>query len=201
MTSRTRPATLLLLVTAAAAFGVAGCGGTNESQADKAAALAVEQEKNQPKIEDATPKSVTVKAVKVTPGPGEGDINKKPVIPKQTGADPKVLIVQDLIVGTGTEAKDGDTVDVRYVGVLRKDGKEFDSSWKRADNNFSFTLGGGQVIQGWDQGVVGMKVGGRRRLIIPGELAYGAAGSPPTIPANAALVFDVDLKKVTPAKS
>lgn len=199
MTTRTRPAILLLLIIAAAAFGVAGCGGTEPSQADKAAELAAEQEKNPPKIEDTT-KTTTVTAVKVTPGPGEGDINKKPVIPKQTGADPKVLIVQDLIVGTGTEAKDGDTVDVRYVGVLRKDGKEFDSSWKMADNNFSFTLGGGQVIQGWDQGVVGMKVGGRRRLIIPGELAYGAAGSPPTIPANAALVFDVDLKKVTSAK-
>ncbi|HMS62778.1 MAG TPA: FKBP-type peptidyl-prolyl cis-trans isomerase [Solirubrobacteraceae bacterium] len=198
MSTRTRPAILLLLITAATAFGVAGCGGTEQSQADKSAELAAEQEKNPPKIED--PKAVTVKAVKVTPGPGEGDIDKKPVIPKQTGADPKVLVVQDLIVGTGKEAKDGDTVDVRYVGVLRKDGKEFDSSWKRADNNFSFTLGGGQVIQGWDQGVVGMKVGGRRRLIIPGELAYGAAGSPPSIPANATLVFVVDLKKVTSAK-
>lgn len=198
MTTRTRPALLLLLITALAAFGVAGCGGTEPSQADKAAELAAEQEKNPPKIED--PKEVTIKAVKVTPGPGEGDINKKPVIPKQTGADPKVLIAQDVIVGTGKEAKDGDTVDVRYVGVLRKDGKEFDTSWKRADNKFSFTLGGGQVIQGWDQGVVGMKEGGRRRLIIPADLAYGEAGSPPTIPANAALVFDVDLKKVTSAK-
>jgi peptidylprolyl isomerase len=199
MTTRTRPAILLLLVAAATSVGVAGCGDTEQSQADKATELAVAQEKNPPKIEE--PKEVTVKAVKVTPGPGEGDINKKPVIPKQTGADPKVLTVQDLIIGTGKEAKEGDTVDVRYVGVLRKDGKEFDSSWKRADNNFSFTLGGGQVIPGWDQGVVGMKEGGRRRLIIPAELGYGATGAPPTIPANAALVFDVDLKKVTSAKS
>ena len=73
---------------------------------------------------------------------------------------------------------------MRYVGVLRKDGKEFDTSWKRADNNFSFTLGGGQVIQGWDQGVVGMKEGGRRRLIIPAELGYGATGSPPDDPGE-----------------
>ncbi len=201
MTTRTRPAILLLLVAAATSVGVAGCGDTEQSQADKATELAIAQEKNPPKIEDPKKADTTVTAVKVTPGPGEGDINKKPVIPKQTGADPKDMIVQDLIVGTGKEAKDGDTVDVRYVGVLRKDGKEFDSSWKRADNNFSFTLGGGQVIQGWDQGVVGMKVGGRRRLIIPAELGYGATGSPPTIPANAALVFDVDLKKVTSAKS
>ena len=200
MTTRTRPAILLLLVAAAAALGIAGCGGTEPSGADKATELALEQEKNPPKIEDTTTeKSVT--AVKVTPSSGEADIDKKPVIPKQTGDDPTKLIVQDLIVGTGKEAKDGDTVDVRYVGVLRKDGKEFDSSWKRADNNFSFTLGGGQVIQGWDEGVVGMKEGGRRRLIIPPDLAYGDAGSPPTIPANAALVFVVDLKKVTSPKS
>ncbi len=172
----------------------------NRARPTRPPTLALEQEKNPPTIEDTTTeKSVT--AVKVTPSSGEADIDKKPVIPKQTGDDPDKLIVQDLIVGTGKEAKDGDTVDVRYVGVLRKDGKEFDSSWKRADNNFSFTLGGGQVIQGWDEGVVGMKEGGRRRLTIPPDLAYGDTGSPPTIPANAALVFVVDLKKVSSPKS
>jgi peptidylprolyl isomerase len=199
MSTRTRPALSLLLIAALALVGVAGCGGTTQSQADKAASLATEQQKNPPKITDATTPAVTVKAVKVTPGPGEGDLKTKPVIPKQTGADPKTLIVQDVIVGTGAEAKAGDTVDVQYVGVLRKDGKEFDSSWKRKQP-FSFALGSGQVIAGWDSGVVGMKVGGRRRLIIPADQAYGAQGQPPTIPANAALVFDVDLLKVTPAK-
>ena len=197
MTTRTRPAILLLLVTATASLGVAGCGGTEQSTADKASELAAEQQKNPPKLEE--PKATTVKVVKVTPGPGEGDLAKKPVIPKQTGADPKVLIVQDLIVGTGAEAKEGDKVSVQYVGVLYSGGKEFDSSWKRG-KAFDLTLGGGQVIPGWDQGIVGMKVGGRRRLIIPPDLAYGAQGQPPTIPANAALVFDVDLEKVTPAK-
>ncbi len=198
MSTHTRPALLLLLVAAAIAVGVAGCGGSNESRADQAAAQAAEQVKNPPKLEE--PATATVKAVKVTPGAGEGDLSKKPVIPKQTGAAPKELVVQDVIVGTGKEAKSGDTVDVQYVGVLRDNGKEFDSSWKRGEP-FSFALGAGSVIQGWDQGVVGMKVGGRRRLIIPADLAYGEAGSPPTIPANAALVFDVDLEKVTPAKS
>jgi FKBP-type peptidyl-prolyl cis-trans isomerase len=106
-----------------------------------------------------------------------------------------VLIVQDLIVGTGAEAKSGDSVTVQYVGVLFANGKEFDSSWKNGEP-FTFDLGSGGVIAGWDQGVEGMKVGGRRRLIIPAELGYGAAGSPPTIPANAALVFDVDLVSV-----
>jgi len=200
MTTKTRPALLLLLLAAVlASLAVAGCGGSDPSQADKAATLAAKEQKNPPVLTE--PAAPTVKVVKVTPSAGEADISKKPVIPKQTGADPKVLIAQDLIVGTGATAKSGDTVDVQYVGVLRSNGKEFDSSWSRGAKPFSFALGAGSVIAGWDNGVVGMKVGGRRRLIIPADQAYGATGSPPKIPANAALVFDVDLKKVTPAKS
>ena len=94
---------------------------------------------------------------------------------------PTKLETKDLIVGTGAEAKAGDTVTVNYVGVLYKSGKVFDASWKR-NEPFTFTLGKGQVITGWDQGIAGMKVGGRRELIIPAALAYGAKGSPPTIP-------------------
>jgi peptidylprolyl isomerase len=109
-----------------------------------------------------------------------------------TGPAPAKLETKELIAGTGAEAKAGDTVTVNYVGVLYKGGKEFDASWKRHET-FSFALGKGQVIKGWDQGIVGMKVGGRRELIIPSELAYGKTGSPPTIPANAPLVFVVDL--------
>jgi FKBP-type peptidyl-prolyl cis-trans isomerase len=200
MPKHIRPALLLLLLVAAlASVAVTGCGGSTESKADQAAAQAAKEEKNPPVITDAKPVAIT--AVKVTPGPGEGDLSKKPVIPKQTGKAPTALVAQDLIVGTGKEATDGDTVDVQYVGVLRDNGKEFDSSWSRGAKPFSFALGAGSVIQGWDQGVAGMKVGGRRRLIIPADLAYGAAGSPPKIPANAPLVFDVDLKNVTSAKS
>jgi peptidylprolyl isomerase len=81
---------------------------------------------------------------------------------------------------------------VNYVGVLYKDGKKFNASWETG-KPFTFTLGKGEVIKGWDQGIVGMKVGGRRELIIPASLAYGAAGRPPTIPKNEALVFVVDL--------
>lgn len=95
-------------------------------------------------------------------------------------------------MGTGPEAKAGDPVTVNYVGVLYKGGKEFDASWKRKEP-FSFVLGKNQVIAGWDKGVAGMKVGGRRELIIPAPLGYGATGSPPAIPPNAALVFVVDL--------
>jgi peptidylprolyl isomerase len=182
---------LALLLCAALPLVVA-CG-SSQSAADKAAEQAAKEQANPPTITDAT--TPAVKAVKVTPGPGEGDIKVKPVIPRQSGAAPKVLIVQDLIVGTGAEANSGDSVTVQYVGVLFANGKEFDSSWK-GGKPFTFDLGSGGVIAGWDQGVEGMKVGGRRRLIIPAELGYGAAGSPPAIPANAALVFDVDLVSV-----
>ena len=123
------------------------------------------------------------------------DLNTKPTVEVPTGAPPKTLVSKDLVVGTGAEAKAGDTVKVQYVGVDYETGKEFDSSWSR-NQPFTFQLGGGQVIPGWDQGVVGMKVGGRRELIIPSNLAYGPQGSPPTIGPNATLVFVIDLLAV-----
>lgn len=127
------------------------------------------------------------------------DLTKKPTAPKATGTAPTELQGSDVVTGTGAEAKDGDKVTVQYVGQLFADGKEFDTSWKKGRTPFEFTIGQGAVIQGWDQGVPGMKVGGRRILVIPADLAYGAAGSPPTIPANAPLIFVVDLKKVSKA--
>jgi peptidylprolyl isomerase len=108
---------------------------------------------------------------------------------------PTQLVKKDLKTGTGTEAAQGDKVSVQYVGVLYDNGTQFDSSFDRGQP-FSFQLGGGQVIPGWDQGVAGMKVGGRRELIIPPDLAYGAQGQPPTIPPNATLVFVIDLVSV-----
>jgi peptidylprolyl isomerase len=191
--------TALALTASLTVFGVAACGSDEkESAIDKATKQAQAQEKNPTAVTDPATATTTVKVVKATPGPGEGDIDKKPKIPAQTGSPPKELVAQDLIVGKGAKAKEGDKVSVQYVGVLFDGGKEFDSSWKRKQP-FDVTLGAGQVIQGWDQGIVGMREGGRRRLIIPSDLAYGAAGSPPTIPANAALVFDVDMEKITPS--
>jgi len=97
-------------------------------------------------------------------------------------------------VGDGKVAKSGDVVEVHYTGTL-KDGKKFDSSRDR-NKTFSFTLGKGQVIKGWDEGVAGMKEGGKRKLMIPSDLAYGEKGRPPVIPENAELHFDVELVKV-----
>jgi peptidylprolyl isomerase len=138
------------------------------------------------------------KTEKVQPTAGEANPNKEPKVPAGQGAPPKKLVVQDLIVGKGKRAKNGGTVLVQYVGVLFKNGKEFDSSWTggRKHNPFGFPLGMGQVIAGWDQGVPGMRVGGRRKLIVPADLAYGDQGLPPKIPRKAALIFDVDLVKI-----
>jgi FKBP-type peptidyl-prolyl cis-trans isomerase len=104
------------------------------------------------------------------------------------------LLIEDEVVGTGDEAKAGDTVEVNYVGTL-EDGTQFDSSYKR-NQTFKFELGAGEVIEGWDQGVAGMKEGGKRKLTIPASMAYGAAGIPGVIPGGATLIFEVELVEV-----
>jgi FKBP-type peptidyl-prolyl cis-trans isomerase FkpA len=106
-----------------------------------------------------------------------------------------MLDIHDLVVGSGDEAVTGKRVSVHYTGTLT-DGSKFDSSLDRG-KPFQFVLGSGQVIKGWDQGVAGMRVGGKRKLTIPPDLGYGARGFPPVIPANATLVFEVELLKVS----
>jgi FKBP-type peptidyl-prolyl cis-trans isomerase FkpA len=107
---------------------------------------------------------------------------------------PSGLRYQDLAQGQGAEASAGKTVSVHYTGWL-PNGEKFDSSRDR-NQPFGFTLGAGQVIAGWDEGVAGMKVGGRRKLVVPPDLGYGTAGAPPDIPPGATLVFDVELLEV-----
>ena len=100
--------------------------------------------------------------------------------------------IEDVTLGTGEEAKKGNRVSVNYLGTLAQDGSKFDSSYDR-NEPFKFKLGAGQVIEGWDKGIAGMKVGGKRILTIPPEKAYGSEGYPPVIPGNATLKFEVEL--------
>ncbi|MEA2469380.1 MAG: hypothetical protein QOE38_378 [Thermoleophilaceae bacterium] len=166
-----------LLVTAAVA--VAGCGGSGTT----------------------TTAAIPAGPAPTAPPPPKASTNlqdtkSKPVVPKPTGAAPTKLVVKDIVVGKGKAAKKGDMLSMQYVGVLFNGGQQFDASWDNG-SPFDFQLGQGKVIPGWDKGLVGIKPGGRRELIIPGKLAYGAQGQPPTIPPNAALVFIVDALSVS----
>jgi peptidylprolyl isomerase len=122
--------------------------------------------------------------------------NEKPQVDVPSDQPPSYqLEVEDIETGDGDEATSGKVVEVHYVGVSYKNGRQFDASWDRGDT-FKFKLGGGQVIPGWDQGVAGMKVGGRRRLTIPPDLAYGQRGAGGVIGPGETLVFVVDLINV-----
>jgi len=123
------------------------------------------------------PPPVTTATTPAPPSP----LSKKPVVQVPSGAPPTHLVKKDLIVGSGPAASSGSKITVNYVGVLYRNGSEFDSSWKR-NQTFTTPLTTGSVIPGWVQGIAGMKVGGRRELTIPPGLAYGKNGSPPTIP-------------------
>lgn len=200
--TRTRSvATSLAVLTVAASFA-AGCGSSNTEgfrtsgskiDGDPTTTLPAELASTKSSIKQRKPGAPL--PVQHNVNGVSTDLSKKPAVPKATGKAPSELQGSDVVAGTGKAAASGDKVTVQYVGTLFSNGKEFDSSWKR-HQPFTFTLGQGQVIKGWDDGVAGMKVGGRRVLVIPADQAYGAAGSPPTIPPNSTLVFVVDLKKV-----
>jgi FKBP-type peptidyl-prolyl cis-trans isomerase len=202
--TRTRPLALILCALSLAAGLAAGCGGGGDEEGFRRDGSKIDGDPSTTLPADLASTKSTAKQRK----PGEPlpeqknvvgvstNVKVKPKVPTATGAAPKELEASDVVAGTGKEAKDGDKVSVQYVGTLFNGGKEFDASWDRGKKPFEFTIGQGQVIQGWDQGIPGMKVGGRRVLVIPPDLAYGASGQPPTIPANAPLVFVVDLKKV-----
>jgi peptidylprolyl isomerase len=193
----TKPLPTIAAVIALAA-GLAACGGSSKAPgvalapSGGATAAAVTAAAASSTTASATTTSTT--ATDTTPLPAALKTKPKVVVP--SGPPPKNLVIKDLIRGTGAEAKPGSTVSVQYVGVLYKGGKQFDASWNDGSGApASLPLTG--VIKGWQQGIPGMRVGGRRLLIIPASLGYGAAGSPPKIPANAALVFVIDLHGVS----
>ena len=172
---------VLLLIAVLAALSVAACGDDDDSSGDGGGSA------------DTTSQDT---GTETTPSPEDAeaalkDTSKKPVIPKPTGAPPRKLVKEDIVGGKGPGAKKGDTVVVHYVGMNFSNGQEFDASWDTG-SPFPVQLGAGMVIKGWDQGLIGIKKGGRRKLTIPPELGYGAEGYPPDIPPNETLVFVVD---------
>jgi peptidylprolyl isomerase len=144
----------------------------------------------------ATPKpSPPTAAIKALAAKVSTDTKKRPAIAKPKGKPPTKLMVVDIVEGKGPASKSGDQLQMDYTGVSWSTGKEFDSSWKRGGADFPLQLGAGGVIQGWEEGVPGMKQGGRRLLVIPPDLGYGAQGSSGIAP-NETLLFVVDARKV-----
>jgi FKBP-type peptidyl-prolyl cis-trans isomerase len=185
-------ATLLITILALAAFA-AGCGSKGASLSDVGSAdtATAETGSTETTSDDSSDDSSGGKTVQPKVS---GSLKEKPEISDASGDPPTKLIQKDIKKGSGKEAKTGDKVKVNYVGKNWSNNEEFDTSWGKTA--FEFTLGEGGVIKGWDEGVVGMKEGGRRLLIIPPDLGYGAQGSPPSIPADETLVFVVDLVEV-----
>jgi peptidylprolyl isomerase len=181
----------LMPVLAALALGVSACGGSSKAPGVALATSAGLTADTSTAARASSSSGSSTAASATTPKP-PSPLSKKPVVNVPSGAAPKGLVTKDLIAGTGAAAKSGSTVTVNYVGALYKGGKEFDASWNRKQT-FTTPLSTSSVIPGWVQGIPGMKVGGRRELIIPPALGYGAAGSGSAIPPNSTLVFVVDL--------
>jgi peptidylprolyl isomerase len=167
------------------AIAMAGCGSDKKSDTSSSAASTSTPAASTPAPPQPAPLAPISKAV-----------TKKPAIPKPAGAPPASLQVRDIVKGKGRAAKPGDQLTMQYVGVSFSTGQEFDASWDRGQP-FKFQLGAGMVIPGWDQGLVGIKPGGRRELVIPPDLAYGPQGQPPSIGPNETLIFVVDAVKVS----
>jgi len=183
----------LLAAPLIAAGVLAGCGTNNSDTAH------IVPPPSQSQTLTYTATSTSSSSTAATPTittPKSGPLSTEPKVTVPTTPAPTTLVRKDLITGSGAVARSGDTVTVNYVGVLYKTGATFDSSWQRSQT-FPFVLGAGQVISGWDEGVAGMRVGGRRELIIPPSLAYKSQAQQ-AIPANSTLIFIVDLLAITP---
>jgi peptidylprolyl isomerase len=180
----------------ALALAIAGCGGGDDSTSgDTTASADAASPSEATTTEETTAEETTTEATSPQRAKPNPKLAKKPKVTVPSGPPPKQIETKELVEGSGAEAKSGDQVTVQYVGVGYKSGEEFDASWDRGEP-FTFTLGGGEVISGWDEGVAGMKEGGRRELILPPEFAYGETGAPPAIGPNETLIFVVDLVAV-----
>jgi peptidylprolyl isomerase len=144
---------------------------------------------------DGDGKTAATATPKATATPDNTDVTKKPKVTVPDELPPDKLQIEDIVKGKGPAAKKGDKVSMQYVGLTWSTSVEFDTSWDDG-KPFDLTLGKGDVIKGWDEGIPGMRKGGRRQLTIPAELAYGAQGSPPKIGPNECLRFIIDLVKV-----
>ena len=189
------------LAVAAACLGLAACGSTKTADIPSGSgdtSAASTPTETTPTTTETTAKPTfakpTAEIQKIADAVGT-TTTKKPKIGKPSGKPPTKLTVVDIVPGKGAGAKNGDSLTVDYAGNSWSTGKEFDASWKRGQP-FPLTLGQGSVIQGWDHGLVGMKAGGRRLLVIPPDLGYGATGSGASIKPNETLVFVVDLRKI-----
>ncbi len=170
----------ILLACCLLAVGAAACGDDSDEQSAAPAAT-------------ATPAATTAADLAKDV---DTDLTAKPAIGTPSGDPPAQLESVDIVEGKGKAAKKGDVVDVQYVGNSWSTGQQFDASWDRGTQPFTFPLGAGQVIPGWDEGVAGMKKGGRRLLVIPPDLAYGDQSPSPEIGPGETLVFVVDLKGI-----
>lgn len=187
MSIRTATAALLAI----AALGTAACG--EDFGTDQIAEFATSPETTATTATTATTTTASsgkpIQEIEISE-----DLAKKPEIPKPSGEPPAKLYQRDIVEGKGDAAKSGDKLSVQYVGVNFDTGEQFDASWDGGEP-FPFELGAQAVIGGWDEGVVGMKEGGRRLLVIPPDLAYGKDGQG-TIPPDATLMFVIDLKSI-----
>jgi peptidylprolyl isomerase len=173
---------LTTLVALVVALGLGACGGDDE-EAEPASTQAGAERTETTETSPAAQREALE------------DTSTKPVIPRPSGSPPRRLRKEDIVRGKGPPAKPGDNLTVHYAGVTFSAGEEFDASWN-GGQPFTFPLGGGRVIEGWDKGLVGMRRGGRRMLTIPPEQAYGTQGFPPAIGPNETLVFVIDLLEI-----
>ena len=179
--------TKALMLAGALLVAAPGCGSKAGDSGSTSAAPAGDA--GAPSAATIPPAPPAPPSADISHTPATTRINGKTITMKSTASG---LQYYDIKVGTGTSVSPGQGADVRYTGAL-PDGTKFDSSYDRGTEPFHFTVGGGEVIKGWDEGVASMKVGGKRRLVVPAALAYGDQSPTPAIPPNSTLVFDVEL--------